>query len=46
VELLDKFARLAIPVIGANRAAALAIAVMNVEKCSDVSALLKLTAKK
>ncbi len=45
-ELMDKFARLAIPVIGADRAAALAIAVMNIEKCSDVSALMKLTIKK
>ena len=45
-ELLGKFTNLASPVIGAKRAATLADAVMNVEKCSDVSMLLKLAAKK
>ncbi len=45
-ELLGKFTSLATPVIGAKRAAALAGAVMTVEKCSDVSAVLKLTASK
>jgi 2-methylcitrate dehydratase PrpD len=45
-ELLDKFTSLAGPVIGAKRAAALADAVMTIENCSDVSAVLKLTAKK
>ncbi len=45
-ELLDKFARLAIPVIGDKRAAALAIALMNIEKCADVSSVLKLAAGK
>jgi len=45
-ELLAKFTSLASPVIGAKRAGALANAVMSVEKCTDVSALLKLTAKK
>ena len=45
-ELLGKFTSLASPVIGAKRAATLADAVMSVEKCADVSALLKLTAKK
>lgn len=46
VELLGKFTSLAAPVIGTKRAATLADAVMHIEKCSDVSALLKLTAKK
>ena len=45
-ELLAKFTSLASPVIGAKRAAALAEAVMAIEKCRDVSALLKLAAKK
>jgi 2-methylcitrate dehydratase PrpD len=45
-ELLGKFTSLAMPVIGAKRAAALADAVMTVEKCSDVSVVLKLTASK
>ncbi|MEQ1774103.1 MAG: MmgE/PrpD family protein [Burkholderiales bacterium] len=45
-ELLGKFTSLAGPVIGVKRAAALAGAVMEIEKCSDVSALLKLIAKK
>jgi len=45
-ELLGKFTSLASPVIGAKRAATLAEMVMTVEKCADVSALLKLTANK
>ena len=45
-ELLAKFMSLASPVIGAARAASLAKSVMSVEKCPDVSALLKLAAKK
>jgi 2-methylcitrate dehydratase PrpD len=45
-ELLAKFTSLASPVVGAKRAAALADAVMNIEKCTDVSALLKLAATK
>jgi 2-methylcitrate dehydratase PrpD len=45
-ELLAKFTSLAGPVVGAKRAAALADAVMNIEKCTDVSALLKLAATK
>lgn len=45
-ELLGKFTSLAAPVIGAKRTAALAIAVLNIEKCGDVSGVLKLAAKK
>ena len=45
-ELLAKFTSLATPVIGTTRATGLAIAVMNIEKCADVSKLLGLTAKK
>lgn len=45
-ELLAKFMSLATPVIGANRAAALAIAVTNIEKCADVSSVLRLAAVK
>ena len=45
-ELLVKFTHLATPVISAKRAAALADAVMRIENCNDVSAVLKLTAKK
>jgi len=44
-ELLGKFTSLAAPVIGAQRAGSLANAVMEIEKCRDVSAVLKLTAK-
>ena len=45
-ELLVKFTSLASPVIGAKRAATLADALMGIEKASDVSALMKLAAKK
>ncbi len=43
-ELKHKFESLAAPVIGVKRAAALAQAVMEVEKVKDVSAVLNLTA--
>lgn len=43
-ELQAKFESLAGPVIGAKRAAALAAAVMEIEKVRDVSAVLKMTA--
>jgi 2-methylcitrate dehydratase PrpD len=45
-ELLGKFMSLASPVIGAKRAATLADALMTIEKAADVSAVLKLAAKK
>jgi 2-methylcitrate dehydratase PrpD len=45
-ELLGKFTSLAAPVIGAKRAATLADALMTIEKAADVSAVLKLAAKK
>jgi 2-methylcitrate dehydratase PrpD len=45
-ELLGKFTSLASPVIGVKRAEALAGAVMEIEKCSDVSVVLRLTVKK
>lgn len=43
-EMQAKFESLAVPVIGAKRAAALAAQVMDLEKVRDVSALMKLTA--
>jgi 2-methylcitrate dehydratase PrpD len=45
-ELLVKFTSLAVPVIGAQRAGALAKAVMDIENCADVSKLLNLASKK
>jgi len=45
-ELLGKFMSLASPVIGAKRAITLADALMTIEKAADVSAVLKLAAKK
>ena len=45
-ELLGKFTSLAAPVIGAKRASALALAVMAIEKCTDVSTVLKLASVK
>ncbi len=45
-ELLGKFTSLATPVIGPKRVEALADAVMNIEKISDVSVLLELSSKK
>ena len=45
-EMRAKFESLAGPVIGAKRATALADAVRNLEKVSDVSVLLKLAARK
>ena len=43
-EMRGKFDSLAVPVIGAKRAAALAEQVMALEKVRDVSELMKLTA--
>lgn len=45
-ELLAKFMSLASPVIGTKTAATLAVALMNIEKAKDVSAVLKLASKK
>jgi 2-methylcitrate dehydratase PrpD len=45
-EMQAKFDSLAVPVIGAKRAAALAEQVMDLEKVADVSKLMKLTAVK
>ena len=44
-EIRAKFDSLAVPVIGAARAAKLAALVANIEKCPDVGALMRLTAK-